>query len=132
MYRSALLALLSLTGPALGQEVDCATAMVQVEMNYCAEQDWQAADADLNAAYQETLAQMQAIDAEQPPDLQGAEAGLRKAQRAWIEYRDANCAVAGFPMRGGSAEALLIYGCLRQMTINRTEELQSLVEAFAN
>ena len=34
---------------------------------------------------------------------------------------------AGFPMRGGSAEPLLVYGCLRQMTENRTEELWELV-----
>jgi uncharacterized protein YecT (DUF1311 family) len=30
-------------------------------------------------------------------------------------------------MRGGSAEPLLIYGCLRQMTLDRTRQLQELV-----
>jgi len=33
----------------------------------------------------------------------------------------------GFQMRGGSAEPLVVFGCLRQMTADRTEELLNLV-----
>jgi uncharacterized protein YecT (DUF1311 family) len=121
------LATLCLAQPALAQEIDCAQAMAQQELNICAERDWQAADAGLNRAYKEVMAEMKAMDRNLPPDLQGAEAALRSAQRAWIDYRDANCTAAGFPMRGGSAEALLVYGCLRQMTLDRTEELRALV-----
>lgn len=114
--------------PALSQEIDCANAMAQQEMNICAEQDWQAADEELNYAYREVIAEMRLMDEMLPPELQGAEAALRAAQRAWIAYRDANCEAAGFPMRGGSAEPLLVYGCLRQMTEHRTEELWQLLE----
>ncbi|OYX26871.1 MAG: hypothetical protein B7Z10_01925 [Rhodobacterales bacterium 32-66-7] len=114
--------------PLAAQEIDCANAFAQQEMNICAEQDWQAADEALNQAYQEVMAEMKVMDEQLPPELQGAEAALRTAQRAWIAYRDANCEVSGFPMRGGSAEPLLVYGCLRQMTENRTEELWQLLE----
>lgn len=114
--------------PAVAQEVDCSQAMAQQELNICAERDWQEADKGLNVAYAEVMAVMKAMDQNLPDYLQGAEAALREAQRAWVSFRDANCEAAGFPMRGGSAEALLVYGCLRQMTLDRTEELLRLAE----
>lgn len=126
LLQVAVLAL-ALAAPAQAQTPDCANAITQQAMNICAEEDWQVADVDLNNAYREVLAEMEAMDADLPPRLQGAEEALRTAQRAWITYRDANCTAAGFPMRGGSAEPLLVYGCLRQMTVDRTAELWNLV-----
>jgi len=126
MLRFALLALTCLATPALAQDIDCATTSVQMEMNFCAERDWQAADAELNRIYKAVMADMKAMDQSLPPDLQGAAQTLRDAQRAWITFRDKNCRLAGYPMRGGSAEPLLIYGCLRQMTQDRSAELQAL------
>jgi uncharacterized protein YecT (DUF1311 family) len=127
MFRPTLIALACLAAPAFAQTVDCTAAMAQQDMNICAERDWQNADADLNRTYQEVMSAMQAMDADLPKELQGAEPALREAQRAWISYRDLNCTLAGFPMRGGSAEPLLVYGCLRQMTVNRSDELRALV-----
>ena len=126
MLRFALLALTCLATTALAQDIDCATTSVQMEMNFCAERDWQAADAELNRIYKAVMADMKAMDQSLPPDLQGAAQTLRDAQRAWITFRDTNCRLAGYPMRGGSAEPLLIYGCLRQMTQDRSAELQAL------
>jgi uncharacterized protein YecT (DUF1311 family) len=120
--------LLALAAPAAAQEIDCSQAMAQQDLNICAERDWQEADQGLNAAYGEVVAMMQAMDRDLPDYLRGAEDALREAQRAWVTFRDANCEAAGFPMRGGSAEALLVYGCLRQMTLDRTEELRRLTE----
>ena len=125
--RLACLLVIHAAAPTLAEEIDCATAMAQQEMNICAEMDWQEADIALNAAYKTAIAVMEDMDSFLPPDLQGAEDALRTAQRAWIEYRDGNCTAVGFPMRGGSAEPLLVYGCLRQMTEHRTEELWGLV-----
>jgi uncharacterized protein YecT (DUF1311 family) len=127
MLRATLLVLICLGAPALSQTVDCANTSIQMELNFCAEQDWTAADAELNRVYKEVMAAMKAMDQSLPPELQGAATTLRDAQRAWITFRDANCNLAGYPMRGGSAEPLLIYGCLRQMTLDRTRQLQDLV-----
>lgn len=113
--------------PGAAETPDCANAVAQQDMNICAEMDWQEADVELNAAYRQAIAMMKDMDSYLSPELQGAEDALRTAQRAWIDYRDANCTAAGFPMRGGSAEPLLVYGCLRQMTENRTEELWGMV-----
>jgi uncharacterized protein YecT (DUF1311 family) len=126
MIRHALLALTALATPVLAQDVDCANTSVQMEMNFCAEQDWEAADAELNRVYTSVMAEMKAMDQTLPPELQGAAQTLRDAQRAWITFRDANCRLAGYPMRGGSAEPLLIYGCLGQMTLDRSAELRAL------
>jgi len=128
MFRLALLALTALAAPVLAQDVDCANTSVQMEMNFCAEQDWQAADAELNQVYKSVMADMKSMDQTLPPELQGAAETLRDAQRAWITFRDTNCRLAGYPMRGGSSEPLLIYGCLRQMTLDRSAELQALTE----
>lgn len=119
--------LAALAAPASAQEVDCTTALAQQEMNICAEADWKAADEELNATYKEVMAEMKAMDTDLPQELRGAEVALREAQRAWIPYRDANCQAAGFLMRGGSAEPLLVYGCLRQTTLDRIDALRRLV-----
>jgi uncharacterized protein YecT (DUF1311 family) len=90
--------------PAAADQTYCPTAVTQTEMNSCAAQGWEQADARLNDVYAQTLAILQASDAENPVDGDSEEDLLRAAQRAWIAYRDANCASAGYPMRGGSAE----------------------------
>jgi uncharacterized protein YecT (DUF1311 family) len=126
MIRQIVLLAAFLAAPATAQQVDCANAMAQVDLNACAYDDWQVADAELNRVYKLAMAEMKAMDADLPPDLQGAAEALRAAQRAWIPFRDANCAAAGYPMRGGSAEPLLVYGCLARMTRDRTAELWDL------
>ncbi|MDP3340247.1 lysozyme inhibitor LprI family protein [Frigidibacter sp.] len=123
-------ALLFLTPlPSLAQDapdIDCANAKTQMEMTFCAEQDWIAADADLNAAWAPAMAAMRALDEGQPADLKGAADALRAAQRAWVSYRDLACTAEGYQMRGGSAEPMVIYGCRARLTEARTEELLAL------
>lgn len=114
--------------PALAEDLDCANTEVQVEMNACAEQDWQAADGFLNEYYGRAMAAMKEIDADLPKAEQGAAINLREAQRAWVTYRDATCAAEGYAMHGGSAEPMLIYGCRARVTEARAEELKLMVE----
>lgn len=114
------------------QAVDCDAPQVQMEMTYCAELAWQAADKDLNAAYAKAVAAMRRIDADLPADMKGAVETLREAQRAWIAYRDKACAAYGFLARGGSMEPMLIYGCYADLTTNRTGELEQLATELGN
>lgn len=125
-----VLACLSL--PAAAQEVDCANAVTQMDMNQCAYDDWEAADADLNDAYKEAMNLLQGWDADLPKDEQGGAQALKEAQRAWITFRDKACEAEGYAMKGGSAEPLLVYGCMRQLTEDRTNQLTGMVEAYAN
>lgn len=124
------LMLAALPMAAAAQDIDCDNAMAQQEMNWCAEQDWLAADAELNAVWPMARAAMKEIDAGLPADMRGADKALLEAQRAWLAFRDAECAAAGWPMRGGTAEPLLIYGCLYTLTQQRTADLRALAEGY--
>lgn len=108
MFRPAFFALTCRAAPVLAQDVDCADTSVQMGLNHCAEQDWQAVDLDLNRTCKAVTAAMKALDQSVPSELRGAADTLRDAQRARISCRDANRRLAGYPMRCGSAEPLLI------------------------
>lgn len=128
MFR-LLLGLACLSLPAAAQEIDCANAMAQMDLNQCAYQDWEAVDADLNDAYQAAMLLMKEWDANLPDDEKGGAAALKDAQRAWITFRDKACEAEGYAMKGGSAEPLLVYGCMRQLTEERVNHLRGMLEA---
>jgi uncharacterized protein YecT (DUF1311 family) len=104
-----------------------------------AQSDYQAADAQLNAAYRAATARMQQRDratrlADLPPAERagpGYAQALLNSQRAWLAYRDANCRAFGFEYRGGSAQALSTRVCLTRVTRARTAELRLLQSVFA-
>lgn len=132
-YPGAALALLLVFGagaaPAAGpDDVDCSNAMTQSDMTACSQQDYETADVALNAAYRKTMARAQAMDkdlADLGDAMVGAVEALKTAQRAWIAYRDGQCALAGFEARGGSMEPMLVAGCLADLTTKRTDELNT-------
>ncbi len=119
IYLAAIAAL----WPLSVQAEDCEAAVTQADLTECSWADWQAADAELNAAWKGAVAVMKAIDADLPEEEQGAVKNLRTGQRAWIEFRDANCLAEGYLMHGGSAEPMLVYGCMAQLTRTRTADL---------
>ena len=123
---AALVAAGAMTGPAEAQDVDCNNAVAQADLNACAESDFEAADKDLNATYRAAMKSMRETDADLEDDMKGAEAALKKAQRAWIDYRDANCEAYGFQARGGSMEPMLVSGCKAELTRQRTKDLKEL------
>lgn len=122
--------LMLVPGGAFAQEVDCENAVSQMEMTYCAEQEWIAADADLNAAYRLARDAMRQIDSDLSAEQRGAEQYLKEAQLAWISFRDAACAAEGYLMHGGSAEPMVIYSCRARLTQQRAEDLWSLAEEY--
>lgn len=110
--------------------VDCKNAVTQTDMNICAARDYEAADKELNAQYKKTRAAMVAWDAELESNLKGAEKALLKSQRAWIDYRDGECAAEGFQARGGTLEPMLVSGCMAKLTRQRTKELVDLADGL--
>lgn len=139
MKRLAVLAIALVLpfAPALAQEdkVDCQNAVTQMDMNICANKDYEAADTELNKVYKLALAATKQQDkelAEIDANYVGAEEALKKAQRAWIGYRDGQCELSSFEARGGSMEPMLVSGCLTELTRARTKELQAIVEPDGN
>ncbi len=54
--------------------------------------------------------------------------GLRKAQRAWVDFRDAACGASGNIEAGNGAAARLVSsGCRLLQTTPRTAELKRFV-----
>ncbi len=125
----AIAAVLVASLPATAQEqLNCANPGPQIEMNMCAWQAFEKADAELNQVWKEAQAAAKALDVREiKPNLRGAAKALLDGQRGWIAYRDGNCELAGWEMRGGSAEPMVKSGCLELMTKARTKELREFV-----
>ncbi|MDX7901349.1 lysozyme inhibitor LprI family protein [Aeromonas media] len=110
----ALLLLLATT--AAQAEQDCTAPVTQTDMNICAFQDYQRADARLNAAYKKRVATLDKAQLDR----------LRTAQRAWITFRDAQCRYEAGVYEGGSMAPLVHSSCLTKLTEQRTKDLISL------
>jgi len=133
LFVAAAAAISFLTAPALqAQDVDCNNAQTQLDMTLCAKMDWEAADAELNAAYSEAMAAMKQTDSTLLADLKGAAETLKAAQRAWIPFRDKACESYGFLARGGSMEPMLVLQCRADLTRQRTAELKELAQGPGN
>lgn len=119
------LALFLLATPVAAQDVNCAEAVTQIEMTFCAEQAWRAADEDLNLAWGLVVEQARAIQSALPADAPvDIEEDLRRAQRVWIEFRDLACAAESHMAWGGSMAPMLVYTCRERLTRQRTEDLR--------
>jgi uncharacterized protein YecT (DUF1311 family) len=114
---AAALPLLLASAPALADEpdgIDCNTAVSQNDMNICADKDYRGADAALNRTWRDTI---KGLDAH-TLDL------LRKSQRAWIQFRDAECTYQSAENEGGSIYPMVYAGCLTRLTKLRTQQLK--------
>lgn len=88
----------------------------QQTMNACAQQRYAKADESLNRIYRRNMKRQSDTAAQQ---------ALREAQRAWIVYRDKDCAVEAGPREtSGSIWPLQYYGCMERHTVRRTEDLR--------
>src|SRR5262245_3957356 len=84
----------------------------------CNERELKRQDDDLNKSYRTLLAKLSPQRRKQ----------LVKAQRAWVNFRDANC---GFYLNpdGGSAARLSSNSCILMTTAERAKEIKDLLES---
>lgn len=104
-YTPAFTACLNASGGATPDILDCIDAETKV---------W---DKALNDAYKRTMSAL--------PDARRS--GLQAAQRAWIKFRDANCAFMNDP-NGGQEARMMTSECVLRMTAERANELASFAE----
>jgi uncharacterized protein YecT (DUF1311 family) len=97
---------------------DCGDG-TQMEINQC-EAD-RAGDADdrLNAAYAKVVRQL--------GDDAAGKAALKKAQRAWIAFRDAECDFRTSGSEQGTIYPAFYAGCLAEVTDARTADLEDVL-----
>jgi uncharacterized protein YecT (DUF1311 family) len=84
-------------------------------LDICADANFQKADAALNASYKEIVHRLK--DAAPTTKL------LVTAQKAWLAYRDAECAFSSSANSGGSIYPMVFSICLEEVTQQRTKEL---------
>ena len=103
-----------------------ASMQTQADMNQRAVNDWGRADAAMNAQYRITMTAMKRMDGDPAPGPgPGYAATMLASQRAWLAYRDADCLVEGYGMRGGSAEGAERTFCMARLTRARTAWLKA-------
>ena len=104
-------------------------AQTQGQMTAQAGARWRAADATMTAQWRTTFAAMKRRDA--AVKTRGGGFGYAAAtlasQRAWLQYRDAQCVIEGGEFVGGSLQAMTRSGCLARLTTERTRQLKDLM-----
>lgn len=102
---------------------DCSKAATQTDMNQCAGRNYEAADKVLNDVFEKAIAKAKQHD----HDVEGAkysyEEALRTAQRAWVAFRDADCAQPPREL-SGSISTMYQANCMTDRTTERTDELK--------
>jgi uncharacterized protein YecT (DUF1311 family) len=112
----AVALLIALVAPGFAQAgapqaPDCSSALNTPAMNACYKAAYDAADARLNERYKTLMARLGKSDQDR----------LRDAQRAWVAFRDKQCAFETASYSTGSIYPLLVTNCLTELTQQRTQ-----------
>ncbi|MDQ6436418.1 lysozyme inhibitor LprI family protein [Mesorhizobium sp. LHD-90] len=108
-------ALLLPAGPVLADE--CADPQDQASLNICAGKKFEAADRKLNEAYKKIEARLK--------DNPESRKMLVAAERAWVAFRDAECAFQGGPIdQAGTIRPLVVADCRTGLTEARLKDFQ--------
>lgn len=97
---------------------DCSSAPNTMALNACTKAEQDAADRLLNERYKTLMARLGAED----------QARLREAQRAWIGFRDRQCAFETAPYANGSIYPVVVASCLTGLTQARTATLDHYLD----
>lgn len=93
----------------------CDQILAQDRLESCLGDELSAADKQLNDVYGRLVTRLSA----------GQKLVLKKAQRAWLIYRDADCEMQGEQAVGGQAYQALIISCEIEKTQHRIVELEA-------
>ncbi len=102
------------------QPLKCDNATTQTDMNLCADQDYRKSDKDLNDAYRSVVERLK--------DDSIKTTKLQAAQKAWLFFRDAECAFSSGGTSGGSVYPMVLSLCLDKLTQARTKELRAYLQ----
>lgn len=109
------------------EDPDCGGNTAQ--MVECANRIFDRADRELNVAWKESIAALEREDRTLDDHREPRADIARTAQRAWLAFRDAQCAAdADSEARGGTLYPLVYIGCRTDMTRARTQQLRPMVE----
>jgi len=123
---SALAAVLALSSPSAAQESAAAAACDQlatIAQSGCLEKLANAADAKLNDVYRRAVRTIESSDPEHAAEWK---AELKKAEQAWIAFRDTECgALTAYEWGHGTGMGAATEHCILDKTEVRARELAS-------
>lgn len=90
------------------------------ELKQCWQEEYQKADKELNILYAQLMTKL---------DAEGKEK-LKKAQRIWIQFRDADAEFSADRNRGGTFAGVAQIGTLGDLTRQRIKELKVQLEIY--
>lgn len=105
-----------MTSLAVQAASPCDNSADQTTMNQCASKALATSDKKLNDVYQ-SLAKTVSPE---------GRASLERAQRAWIAWRDAQCAFETIGTVGGSVHAAMYTYCIDELTQAQTKRLHAI------
>ena len=121
---ACIAATLALTLVSAAHAEDCSKAATQTDINQCAGRNYEAADKVLNDVFEKAIAKAKQNDHEVKEGAKYSyEEALRTAQRAWIAFRDADCAQPPREL-AGSISTMDQLDCMTDRTTERTDELK--------
>jgi uncharacterized protein YecT (DUF1311 family) len=97
----------------------CEDAKTSLQINECFAKELKKAHAELDSVYRLTMKKPEAADA----------ALLRKEQRAWLVYRDAQCEADGALLDGGTGGPAASMSCKLELTRKRPVEVQNTYQS---
>ena len=93
------------------------------DMALCAWYGYYKKDVALNDTYRELMRRLVSTDVKE---------ALRKSQRAWLEFRDAQCVFSSGDWEGGSFRRVAIAICWEGMTEVREKEFSEILKCNAD
>lgn len=127
MFRLTIAAIaLAVAGPALAQDIPgCENASSNVELGTCAQAAYQRADKELNDLWPKVLSYIDGQGDYMPSDaLQKWKATIIAAQKAWVTFKESDCAAVEYEWWGGSGAGIAETSCLYAHTAQRVEDLK--------
>ena len=116
--KGILVALLAI-GACPHARAQCDDAKTTLQINECFAKELKKANAELDRVYRSTAKDLDPADAEL----------LRKAQSAWVAYRDAQCEAEFALWDGGTGGPAARMACKLELTHQRIKEIQNTYTA---
>ncbi len=111
-------------------QTDCKDPLTQLDLNICSGREFDAADEELNGQWGRVAEHKKSSD--EWAKKNGKEGGyfqkLLEAQRAGLSYRAKHCEAVSDAYRGGSIRLLIHNLCKTELTKQRTDQLQKMIE----
>ncbi len=105
------------TSVAAAHAENCKDASTQGEMNRCADQAFRKADSNLNVLYAQIMARLESDEA--------TKGLLKKSQRLWLGFRDAECAFQTSASLAGSVYPMILSMCEQGLTEKRVSDFKA-------